>query len=58
MGVGSVGSVLLLWSAVDMAAPWLCLLAALCSLLVAYGVSNLRRLGSAPDKRDGFEPRG
>lgn len=41
------------WLALDAGAKWLFLLAALSPLLIAYGVWERRRLGSAPDKRDG-----
>ena len=57
IGVGAVGAPLLVWLALDTGATWLFLLAALCPLLIAYGVWERRRLGSAPDKRDGFKPR-
>ena len=55
--VGAVGAPLLVWLALETGATWLLLLAALCPLLIAYGVRQRRRLGSAPDKQDGFNPR-
>ena len=57
IGGGAVGAPLLVWIALDTGATWLLLLAALCPLLIAFGVWQRRRLGSAPDQRDAFIPR-
>ena len=54
IAIGAPLAPLLVWIAIDTARSWLFLLAALCALVVAYAVWDLRHLGPAPSKRDGF----
>jgi hypothetical protein len=52
--VGTVMTPLLAWIAFDTGPVWLVLLAALCPLLVVYGIWALRRLGTPPKTTDSF----
>jgi len=55
--LGVVVTLLFGWLAVDKGDPWLFVLAALSPLVAVWGLWYLRRLGPAPKKRDGYQPR-